>query len=93
METASFESPRTRRGFLRNVATTAAVGLGFGLVSATQASAGTDTAAAFSSCCRQACKTCPTGQHAYHCTTNCNATCCLCSSSSQNCFTCTCCIC
>ena len=92
METVGFESPRTRRGFLRNVATTAAVGLGFGIVSATQASAASDTSAAFSSCCRQACKTCSTG-HAYHCTTNCNATCCICSTSSQNCFSCTCCIC
>ena len=92
METASFESTRTRRGFLRNVATTAAVGLGFGLMSTTGASAAPDTIDAFSSCCRQACRSCSTG-HAYHCTTNCNATCCLCSTSSQNCFSCSCCIC
>ena len=91
METVSYESPRTRRGFLRNVAATAAVGLGFGLVTATRASA-SETSAAFSGCCRQACKTCSSG-HAYHCTTNCNATCCLCSTSSQDCFTCSCCIC
>lgn len=92
METVSFESTRTRRGFLRNVATTAAVGLGFGLLSSTGASAAADTSAAFSSCCREACRTCSSG-HAYHCTTNCNATCCLCSGSTQNCFSCSCCIC
>jgi|GEM_PF-2986554 len=92
METLNPERRHTRRGFVRNVAATAAVGLGFGLVTATQAGAAPETIDAFSSCCREPCRACVKG-HAYRCTTNCLASCCFCSTSLQNCFSCTCCIC
>lgn len=79
-----------RRNFLRQVGKTIAVGLGVALLPAASASA----APLLQSCCRSTCKSCPTGQHAYTCLANGGcARCCICSSSSQNCFSSHACIC
>jgi hypothetical protein len=58
-----------RRTFLSKLGKTFAVGLGFGLVAATSASARTDACAIF--CSPTSCTTCGSGKYPYHCTTLC----------------------
>lgn len=73
----------TRRGFLKQVGKTAALGAGLALLPAQAALARgsqKDGPGAPTHCCRRACKTCPAGQTPYFCTERGVASCCVCAS-------------
>ncbi len=87
--------PRSRRTFLRQLMTTAAVGAGAALFPAAAASASRTVTASdgkrvrpdfLTTCCRSTCKTCSSGV-AYNCLDACQKIrCCICDINRGNCF-------
>ncbi len=90
----------SRRSFLHKAGMTLGAGLGIALIPAGMAKASSDSRVirgdgksvmvpeSCGSCCKSACTTCPSGQHAYTCTDNCCSTrCCQCFyTTSTSCF-------
>jgi hypothetical protein len=77
-----WEEDTSRRGFLRRLGKTLAVGLGVAMIPIASAQA------AGAHCCRSTCASCPQGNTAYTCFDECaNKNCCICfSNTNPNCF-------